>query len=149
MDVVRSVCRELIEAPRDFRFRSEDRFRVWLFKAALNKIRDKHRFHERDASCWCAHCSRCRRNCAPAASISSDPAAIVFAPMNGFGERNLLEAYLHGWAVICVCIGATLTMFGAIMAACSCGLWCLAIGLPALPPAAALELYSRLLASPR
>lgn len=48
MDVVQSVCRELIAAPGDCRFRNEDRFRAWLFTAALNKIRDKHRFHERD-----------------------------------------------------------------------------------------------------
>ena len=59
-------------------------------------------------------------------------------------ERNLLQAYLHGWAVICACIGATLTITGAIMAACGCGLWCLAIGLPVVPFAATFEFYSRL-----
>ena len=33
-------------------------------------------------------------------------------------ERNLLEAYLHGWSMICLAIAATLTAVGTIMAAC-------------------------------
>ncbi|MGE0143106.1 MAG: RNA polymerase sigma factor [Planctomycetota bacterium] len=48
MDVVQSVCRELLSAVPKFEFRGEERFRDWVFTAALNKIRDKHRFHERD-----------------------------------------------------------------------------------------------------
>ena len=48
VDVVQSVCRELIEASPKFEFRGEERFRDWLFTAALNKIRDKQRFHGRD-----------------------------------------------------------------------------------------------------
>lgn len=48
MDVVQSVCRELMAEPGAFAFQGEHRFRVWLFTAALNKIRDKHRFHDRD-----------------------------------------------------------------------------------------------------
>jgi RNA polymerase sigma-70 factor (ECF subfamily) len=44
MDVVQSVCRELLSAGR-FEFRGEDRFRAWLFTSALNKLRDKHRFY--------------------------------------------------------------------------------------------------------
>lgn len=44
MDVVQSVCRELLSAGR-FEFRGEDRFRAWLFTTALNKLCDKHRFH--------------------------------------------------------------------------------------------------------
>ena len=47
MDVVQSVCRELLSAGR-FQFHGEDRFRAWLFTAALNKLRDKHRFHHYD-----------------------------------------------------------------------------------------------------
>ena len=47
-DVVQSVCRELLEASPRFEFRGEEPFRDWLFTAALNKIRDKQRFHGRD-----------------------------------------------------------------------------------------------------
>ena len=42
LDVVQSVCRQLLEARR-FDFRGEDRFRGWLFTAALNKVRERHR----------------------------------------------------------------------------------------------------------
>jgi RNA polymerase sigma-70 factor (ECF subfamily) len=45
MDVVQSVCRALLGERDRFDFRGEDRFRAWLFTAALNKIRDKYRFH--------------------------------------------------------------------------------------------------------
>lgn len=47
IDVVQSVCRELLAASPGFEFRGEERFRDWLFTAALNKIRDKQRFHAR------------------------------------------------------------------------------------------------------
>ncbi|MBL9078411.1 MAG: sigma-70 family RNA polymerase sigma factor [Planctomycetes bacterium] len=47
VDVVQSVCRELLAAAPGFEFRGEERFRDWLFTAALNKIRDKQRFHGR------------------------------------------------------------------------------------------------------
>jgi RNA polymerase sigma-70 factor (subfamily 1) len=45
MDVVQSVCRELLAHGAGFEFRGDDRFRAWLFTSALNKIREKHRFH--------------------------------------------------------------------------------------------------------
>ncbi|MBK8097363.1 MAG: sigma-70 family RNA polymerase sigma factor [Planctomycetes bacterium] len=45
MDVVQSVCRELLGARSTFEFRGEDRFRAWLFTAALNKLNDKRSFH--------------------------------------------------------------------------------------------------------
>lgn len=48
MDVVQSICRELLEASPSFDFRGEEQFRDWLFTSALNKIRDKQRFHGRD-----------------------------------------------------------------------------------------------------
>lgn len=48
VDVVQSVCRELLAASPKFEFRGEERFRDWLFTSALNKIRDKQRFHGRD-----------------------------------------------------------------------------------------------------
>lgn len=43
LDVVQSVCRELLAAPGQVRFRGEDRFRAWLFTSALNKLRERHR----------------------------------------------------------------------------------------------------------
>jgi RNA polymerase sigma-70 factor, ECF subfamily len=43
VDVVQSVCRQLLAASEKFEFRGEDRFRAWLFTAALNKIRERHR----------------------------------------------------------------------------------------------------------
>jgi RNA polymerase sigma-70 factor, ECF subfamily len=46
MDVVQSVCRDLLAERGRFDFRGEERFRDWLFTSALNKIRDKHRFHQ-------------------------------------------------------------------------------------------------------
>lgn len=45
MDLVQSVCGELLASGSCFEFRGEERFRAWLFTSALNKIREKHRFH--------------------------------------------------------------------------------------------------------
>jgi RNA polymerase sigma-70 factor (ECF subfamily) len=45
MDLVQSVCRELLSVAPRFEDRGEDRFRAWLFTSALNKLRDKRRFH--------------------------------------------------------------------------------------------------------
>jgi RNA polymerase sigma-70 factor (ECF subfamily) len=45
MDVVQSVCRDLLGAREGFEFRGEDRFRAWLFTSALRKILEKQRFH--------------------------------------------------------------------------------------------------------
>lgn len=43
LDVVQSVCRELLSVRDGFSFHGEDRFRGWLFTSALNKIRERHR----------------------------------------------------------------------------------------------------------
>ncbi len=48
VDVVQSVCRQLLTTRDVFEFRGEERFRAWLFTAALNKIRQKHRLHHVD-----------------------------------------------------------------------------------------------------
>lgn len=45
MDVVQSICRELLDVRTPFEFRGEERFRAWLFTAALNKLNDKRSFH--------------------------------------------------------------------------------------------------------
>lgn len=47
VDIVQSTVRELLEEER-FEWRGEPEFRAWLFQAALNKIREKARFHGRD-----------------------------------------------------------------------------------------------------
>ena len=46
MDVVQSVCRELLGSRESYEFRGEDRFRAWLFTSALRKILEKQRFHK-------------------------------------------------------------------------------------------------------
>lgn len=43
LDVVQSVCRELLSARDTFAFQGEERFRAWLFTAAFNKVRERHR----------------------------------------------------------------------------------------------------------
>lgn len=45
MDVVQSVCRQVLASNAAFEFRGEAQFRGWLFTAALNKLREKHRLH--------------------------------------------------------------------------------------------------------
>ncbi|HEX5051936.1 MAG TPA: sigma-70 family RNA polymerase sigma factor [Planctomycetota bacterium] len=45
MDVVQSVCRDVLAHRERFDFRGEERFRAWLFTSALNKIRNKYAFH--------------------------------------------------------------------------------------------------------
>ncbi|HEX6812861.1 MAG TPA: sigma-70 family RNA polymerase sigma factor [Planctomycetota bacterium] len=47
LDVVQSTVRELLEE-KQFEWRGEVEFRAWLFQAALNKIREKVRFHGAD-----------------------------------------------------------------------------------------------------
>ncbi|MBK9386333.1 MAG: sigma-70 family RNA polymerase sigma factor [Planctomycetes bacterium] len=45
VDVVQSICRQVLAAKERFEFRGEERFRAWLFTTALNKLREKHRVH--------------------------------------------------------------------------------------------------------
>jgi RNA polymerase sigma factor (sigma-70 family) len=45
VDVVQSVCRQVLAAKGRFEFQGEERFRAWLFTTALNKLREKHRVH--------------------------------------------------------------------------------------------------------
>lgn len=47
LDVVQSVCREVLEDREQFDFRGEGAFLSWLLKAALNKMRDRARFFGR------------------------------------------------------------------------------------------------------
>ena len=47
-DLVQSVCRELLADKGAFTWRGEAQFRGWLFTAALNKIREKQRYHRRE-----------------------------------------------------------------------------------------------------
>jgi RNA polymerase sigma-70 factor (ECF subfamily) len=44
-DLVQSVCREVLGAIDRFEYQGDRSFRAWLFQAALNKIRQKGRFH--------------------------------------------------------------------------------------------------------
>lgn len=47
-DIVQSVCRVVLQDRDRLDFASEAKFRAWLFTTALNKIRMKARFWERD-----------------------------------------------------------------------------------------------------
>lgn len=42
-DVVQSVCREVLQHAGTFHYEGEERFRAWLFRAALNKILERKR----------------------------------------------------------------------------------------------------------
>ncbi|MBK8101431.1 MAG: sigma-70 family RNA polymerase sigma factor [Planctomycetes bacterium] len=48
-DLVQSVCRELIQHQEDFEYRDEQHFLGWLFTTALFKVRERQRFHAREA----------------------------------------------------------------------------------------------------
>jgi RNA polymerase sigma-70 factor (ECF subfamily) len=43
LDIVQSVCRQVLARERLTTFADEERFRAWLFTSALNKIRQRHR----------------------------------------------------------------------------------------------------------
>jgi RNA polymerase sigma-70 factor (ECF subfamily) len=45
MDVVQSVCRQILATRPAAEFDGEEHFRAWLFTCALNKVREKVRFH--------------------------------------------------------------------------------------------------------
>ena len=48
LDIVQSTMREVLEEEPRFEWRGEVEFRAWLFQVALNKIRQKGRFHGAD-----------------------------------------------------------------------------------------------------
>ncbi|MCR9248648.1 MAG: sigma-70 family RNA polymerase sigma factor [bacterium] len=48
VDVVQSVCREVLEDRERFEFRGEGAFLSWLLKAAMNKLRERARFFGRE-----------------------------------------------------------------------------------------------------
>jgi RNA polymerase sigma-70 factor (ECF subfamily) len=45
IDIVQSVCRQILTTRPLASFDGEERFRAWLFTSALNKIRQRHRHH--------------------------------------------------------------------------------------------------------
>ena len=48
VDVVQSVCREVLEERERFEFRGEGAFLSWLLTAAMNKLRERARFFGRE-----------------------------------------------------------------------------------------------------
>ena len=44
-DIVQSICREVLSDLGNFEYRDAAGFRSWLFTLALNKVREKGRFH--------------------------------------------------------------------------------------------------------
>ena len=63
IDLVQSVCRQVLGELDRFEYRGEPAFRKWLFTTALNKIRKRHRY-------WRAEGRDPRREAAPAGSTS-------------------------------------------------------------------------------
>lgn len=47
-DLVQSICREVLTDLSGFEYHDASGFRAWLFKVALNKVREKGRFHGAD-----------------------------------------------------------------------------------------------------
>jgi RNA polymerase sigma-70 factor (ECF subfamily) len=47
-DLVQSVCREVLDHASRFEFRGDEQFRSWLFTTALNKVRERARFWDRE-----------------------------------------------------------------------------------------------------
>jgi len=45
MDVVQSVCRELLGHLEGFDYQGDERFRNWLYVAVLNKLREKEKYY--------------------------------------------------------------------------------------------------------
>lgn len=62
-----------------------------------------------------------------------------------YPDVELGIAFHRGAATILLVVAATLTVVGAILAACGCGSWCLLIGAPALLPAAACAAWAKVL----
>ena len=49
LDIAQSVCREVLQDVRDgFEYRGRAPVLRWLFSTALNKIRDRHRYQNRE-----------------------------------------------------------------------------------------------------
>lgn len=47
-DIVQSVCAELLAHPARFEYQGEAAFRSWLYRAVLDRVRHKLRFHGAD-----------------------------------------------------------------------------------------------------
>lgn len=47
-DIVQSVCAELLAHPARFEYQGEAAFRSWLYRAVLDRVRHKMRFHGAD-----------------------------------------------------------------------------------------------------
>jgi len=78
-DLAQSVCREVLDDLDDFEYRGEPAFRKWLFTAALNKLRERHRY-------WQAERRDVRRE--QAASPSADAIELMaLAPSDGAPSR--------------------------------------------------------------
>jgi hypothetical protein len=66
-----------------------------------------------------------------------------------YPDRDTHAAFHRGAAWILLAIAATLTLVGGLMRACGASLWCLALGVPVLLPAAAFAAWARVLRTTR
>lgn len=46
-DLVQTVCRRILEDAAKFEYRGEASFLAWLYRAALNKMWERHRYYSR------------------------------------------------------------------------------------------------------
>lgn len=91
-DIVQSACREALATLRDggFEYRGDEAFRAWLFQVALNKVRERARYHGAEH----------RRAVTPmdpdatalAAAIATDPSPSQ-AALDREAHQRLLDAF--------------------------------------------------------
>jgi RNA polymerase sigma factor (sigma-70 family) len=77
VDVVQSVCRQILAARGDHAFDSEDHFRAWLFTAAVNKIREKVRFHRGQRRARGREQASLDHDLVPAAALLASPSQVA------------------------------------------------------------------------
>lgn len=97
-DIVQSVCREVLEdaANGAFAYRDEPRFRAFLFRAALNKIRGKGRFHARERR-------SARHEVGPGGSDGSTAEALFHTlrtPSRSAAEKEERERFVAAFALL-------------------------------------------------
>lgn len=93
LDLVGSVCREVLEGAERFEYRGEAAFRGWLFRAAENKLRDRARHWARD--------KRDEQRTAPLPDASDAGVAQAYAsfagPLSGAIVREQIERLEHAF----------------------------------------------------
>lgn len=90
-DLVQSICREVLTDLSGFEYRDAPSFRSWLFTLALNKVREKGRFHgaERRA----AHHEERSLDAPAPEHVAREPAGAEFTPSQHAAGREAEERF--------------------------------------------------------